>query len=94
MKLQHGVAALVAASIFVFGYTLFGAGALPKYWSMREKKKDLEARVASLESRVFEQKQKIALLSGNNSSSQAHLEQIARREYGFVGKKESLLILH
>ena len=94
MKRQHAVAALVAVSIFIFGHTLFVAGALPKYWSMLKKKEDLESRVAFLEARVLEQKQKISLLSGNNHSSQAYLSQIARREYGFVGKKESLLIFH
>ncbi|MES2503861.1 MAG: septum formation initiator family protein [Myxococcota bacterium] len=94
MKLQHGVAAVVAASIFVFGYTLFGSSALPRYWSMHDKKISLQTRVAFLEARILEQKQKIGLLAGHSARSEAVIEQIARREYGFVGKKESLLILH
>jgi cell division protein FtsB len=94
MRLQHGVAALVAAGIFVLAYTLLSPSGAPAYYSMLSKKRDLEKRIALLSDRMEIQTAKIALLAGTNSHSHAYLEQIARREYGFVGKKETLLILH
>lgn len=78
----------------ILGFTILAPSGLPQYFSLRQKKNSLETRVAVLRDRVFEQQAKIELLSGSTPKSRAYLEQIARREYGFVGKQESLLILH
>ncbi|MEI6790382.1 MAG: septum formation initiator family protein [Myxococcaceae bacterium] len=94
MRLQHVVAALMAVTFLILGYTTFSPSGLPEFWSLRQKKQNLESRVAALQERVFEQKQKIGLLSGSTPESRAYLEQIARTEYGFIGKEESLLIFH
>ncbi len=94
MRLQHGVAALVAAGIFVLAYTLLSPSGVATYCSMLSRKRDLENRIALLSDRLEIQAAKITMLAGTNSNSHAYLEQIARREYGFVGKKETLLVLH
>ena len=94
MRLQHVVAALMAITFLILGYTTLAPSGLPEFWSLCQKKKNLETRVASLQDRVIEQKEKIRLLSGSTPNSRAYLEQIARREYGFVGKQESLLLLN
>ncbi len=94
MRLQHGVAALVAAGIFVLAYTLLSPSGVPAYCSMLSKKRDLEKLIEILSERLETHKVKISLLAGTKYNSNAYLEQIARREYGFVGKKETLLILH
>ncbi len=94
MRLQHGVALLVAVTLLIVGYTTLAPSGLPKFWLLRQKKQNLETRVTALQERVFEQKEKIRLLSGGTPESRAYLEQIARREYGFIGNGESLLILH
>ncbi|MBL4819303.1 MAG: septum formation initiator family protein [Deltaproteobacteria bacterium] len=84
---------LVAVSIVIFGYTLLGRSALPGYWSLQTKKFNLEEKVASLETEVLEQRKKVNLLLNKTTHSKSYLEQIARNEYGFIGKKESLLLL-
>ena len=94
MRLQHAVAALMAVTFLILGHTVLAPSALPAYWFLCQKQKNLEARVLALQERVFEQKQKIRLLSGSTPESRIYLEQIARSEYGFVGKEESLLIFH
>lgn len=94
MRLQHVVAVLMAIAFLILGYTTLAPSGLPEFWSLRQKKQNLEIRVVSLQNRVVEQKEKIRLLSGSTPNSRAYLEQIARREYGFIGKQESLLLLH
>jgi cell division protein FtsB len=94
MRLQHVVAALMAITFLILGFTMLAPSGLPEFWSLRQKKQNLENRVAVLQKRVLEQKEKIRLLSGSTPESRAYLEQIARSEYGFIGNEESLLILH
>lgn len=84
----------MAVTFIILGFATLAPSGFPKFWSLRQKKQNLETQVASLQKRVFEQKDKIRLLSGSTPESRAYLEQIARHEYGFVGKQESLLILH
>lgn len=88
------VAVLMAITFSILGFTMLAPSGLPEFWSLRQKKQNLENRVAVLQTRVSLQKEKIRLLSGSTPESRAYLEQIARREYGFVATGESLLILH
>lgn len=88
------VAALMAVTFLILGYAIFAPSGLPAYWSLQQKKQNLQTQVAVLQKRLFEQKEKVRLLSGDTLESHAYLEQIARSEYGFIGKEESLLILH
>lgn len=88
------MAACVAVALLIFGYTAFSSSSLPAYLILKRKHRDLSVRVALLQEKKMQQQEKVQLLSGTTPESHARLKQIARREYGFVGNEETILILH
>ena len=94
MRLQHGIAALIAAAFLIVCYVTFSPSGLPTFYSLKQKEMILKKQLVFLQKRLSEQKNKIQLLSAKSLESNMYLERVARLEYGFVGKDEVLLILY
>ena len=94
MRSPHWIALFVAVGLFVVGYCLLAPLALPKLWQMRHKEGSLRIQIASLEKQVEKLNLEASLLSGDTKDSLEYLEYIARKEHGFIGHDELLLLIN
>ena len=94
MRSPHWIAVFVAISLFLVGYCLLAPLALPKLWQMRHKEGSLRGEIASLKKQVQKLNLEASLLSGDTRDSLEYLEYVARKEHGFIGHGELLLLLN
>lgn len=93
MRSHHWIAASVAIGTFVVGYCVFAPSALPKLWQMRQKENLQESEIAALQEQALRLSRETLLLAGDTPDSREYLEQVARKEHGFIGRDEVLLLL-
>ncbi len=94
MRSPHWNAVFIAISLFLVGYCLLAPLALPKLWQMRHKDSSLRGEIASLKKQVQKLNLEAALLIGDTRDSLEYLEYVARKEHGFIGHGELLLLLN
>jgi cell division protein FtsB len=93
MRSHHWIAISIVISTFVVGYCVLAPSALPKLWQMRRKESMHQTEIAALKKQALSLSQEAVLLAGDTQDSREYLEYVARKEHGFIGHDEVLLLL-
>jgi len=92
MRSPHWIAIFISIGLLNVGYCLLAPLALPKLWQMHHKEGSLRADIASLKEQVRNLNLEANLLAGDTKRSLEYLAFIARKEHGFIGRDEILLL--
>lgn len=93
MRSRAWVALAGALGIITLSYTILAPKNLPRLAQLKLKEETLKREIITTTNKIQELQQEAEDLSGDSKRSLKKIEQIARDEFGLVGKDEFLLYL-